>query len=326
MPLYHETPDDPMNQDSRWAERISEDVRMPLIKIGRVVDGNRSFEPAAEYPNREIPEEPVYWSDIEGYLSRISEMEADASRIHVTGFGGDELFASMPSSSWSCLREHPLRLQDIRRQYSADYRVPPYQAILDLTDGTDLHEELRSSFLDAEQGHDHRSSPCGWHDAIRIPEFLTAKARNILYGAVESQLKHADIRPLNPDRSRHQALYSLSMQARMLNQVNRTFASNDITFRSPLSGPRNRGLCAMRPNQCTHRGKSTQSRVIPGAQGHNPRNDIPASRQRRSLIFTVSGMATLEGRAARLNRRRSAGRGGTDRYASHTASSFHADA
>ena len=246
MPLYHETPDDPMNQDSRWAERISEDVRMPLIKIGRVVDGNRSFEPAAEYPNREIPEEPVYWSDIEGYLSRISEMETDASRIHVTGFGGDELFASMPSSSWSCLREHPLRLRDIRRQYSADYRVPPYQAILDLTDSADLHEELRSSFLDAEQGHDHRSSPCGWHDAIRIPEFLTAKARNILYGAVESQLKHADIRPLNPDRSRHQALYSLSMQARMLNQVNRTFASNDITFRSPYldHGIADYALCA----------------------------------------------------------------------------------
>lgn len=84
MPLYHETPDDPMNQDSRWAERISEDVRMPLIKIGRVVDGNRSFEPAAEYPNREIPEEPVYWSDIEGYLSRISEMEADAQAVSMS--------------------------------------------------------------------------------------------------------------------------------------------------------------------------------------------------------------------------------------------------
>ncbi|WP_258184400.1 MULTISPECIES: asparagine synthase-related protein [unclassified Bifidobacterium] len=246
IPLYHETPDDPMNRDSQWAERISMDVRMPLTRIGQVMDGNRSFEATAEYPNGKLPEEPIYWSDIEGYLGRISEMGTGARHIHVMGFGGDELFASLPSSSWSCLREQPLRLRNIRRQYSADYRVSPYQAIRDLTDNTDLHAELRSSFLDAEQGHSHRSSPCGWHDAIRIPEFLTTEARDILCSAVGSQLKKADIQPLDSDRSRHQALYSLAIQARILNQANRMFAPNNITFCSPYldSGIVNSALSA----------------------------------------------------------------------------------
>lgn len=233
MALYHEMPDDPDNHDAEWAVGIATDIRLSLTNLGMVADGNKSFTVCDEYPNGMKPEEPIYWSDIEGYFSRIAELGDGTPHIHVTGFGGDELFASLPASAWSCLREHPTRIWDTAKRYSADYRMSMCQAIHDLIDDTSLGDELSSSFRIAECRSTRRIMPCGWHDAIHIPDFLTSKARELLHSTVIYQLEHEDIQPLNPDRSRHQALYSLAIQARMLNEASRMFAPENITFRSP---------------------------------------------------------------------------------------------
>lgn len=245
--LYHQMPDSPANEDTIWARRIGRELAAPVTMLGTVAEYSRAFEARRPYPNGMTPERPVYWSDSEGYLEQLANSTDSAGvladtgaaagtpRIHITGLGGDELFAPLPASPWSCLREHPAHGWPIATRYRAARRCSRGQAFRELTDRTDLRDELAAAFRAAEQGTAHtvEASACGWHEAIVIPEFLTGKARDLLHDAVMRRLDRDGIQPLDPDRSRHQALYSLALQARTLHEINRMFAPNAIEFRSP---------------------------------------------------------------------------------------------
>ena len=234
--LFNMKPDASSNDDALWASYIAKDVGLPLSCLGTVDQNSKAFDAVSDYPNGVLPEQPLYWSDSESYLCKIAERtNGHSRRLHLMGLGGDELFAPLPASAWSCAHEHPSQLVNIARKYCVAHHISFRQAIQDLMNHTSA--ELARSFNMAIANEPCANCGSSWQESIRIPSFLTNKARNILADLIVPQLEHWDIQSLNPDRSRHQALYSLLKQAQILHQVNMLFAPNHIEFRSLYLDP-----------------------------------------------------------------------------------------
>ncbi|OTN90594.1 hypothetical protein A5819_003094 [Enterococcus sp. 7E2_DIV0204] len=232
--LYHSMSDSKVNSDSKWAQLIANDINHSFTTLNSVGSSGKRFEANLDYPNGVLTDYPLLWADSEGYASSIAESNLNPS-IHLMGLGGDELFSPMPAYAWSRIREKKMRSFSLGLRYCLLSRTPIITGMIELMNKTSFKNAVK---LEVNLGFDNQASRkkrsnLNWCGPIRIPTWLTETCQNSTYElALETIDAISD--SLDLDRSRHQTLESIIFQRRVVNQLNKAYEKDKITWEAPF--------------------------------------------------------------------------------------------
>ncbi|GHF39759.1 asparagine synthase [Streptomyces mashuensis] len=201
-----------------------------------------------------LPDEPaVALSSAPRIRAVRDKAVAHGSRLHIDGFGGDQLLTGHPAYDHDLLRSRPLlalkRLRTLRAL--AGPAGGPAVPLRDLLDGRSY-----GSWLATEADALTRNSPAGprrssvfaWGGALQVPGWLTPEARHLIGEALRQTARTAH--PLAPTRGRHGDLLEIQSVGRMIRQHHQLVDTTEFTQSSPFLDDRVLHVClAVRPEQ-----------------------------------------------------------------------------
>ncbi|NUP23808.1 MAG: lasso peptide isopeptide bond-forming cyclase [Streptomyces sp.] len=233
---YHVMPLDSANEDTAWARKaaamlprarhhmLSSDRAENLLDVGYT----------AEYANA-APEGPSTWASGLAHIQDLAKRAtAEGASLHLTGFGGDELFGRMPAGAWSLARAHPVSGLKLVNRYRLANRWSWGATVRALTDRSTFAQNLAAVAARISAPPPPINEPdFGWVFAPRMPSWATPDA----VAAVRKLLTTAAAEtpgPLDADRARHQALASIVFEGKTVRQVNTAVAGTGIVWDAPL--------------------------------------------------------------------------------------------
>ncbi|MBB4796129.1 lasso peptide isopeptide bond-forming cyclase [Streptomyces nodosus] len=233
---YHVAPLDSANEDTRWAHRaaallpharhhtLTADRAENLFDVGYT----------AEHANT-APEGPSTWASGLAHIRDLAHRaRGEGSSLHLSGFGGDELFGRMPTSAWSLARARPIGGLLLVNRYRLANRWSWGATVRALLDRSTFAQNLTAVATRIGAPPPSLDEPdFGWVFAPRMPAWATPDA----VAAVRELLTEAAGRtpePLDADRTRHQALASLVFEGSTIRQVNTVLAGTGIAWDAPF--------------------------------------------------------------------------------------------
>lgn len=233
---YHVMPLDSANADTRWARRAAE--RMPAARHHTLSADRAENLFDVGYTADLVgaaPEGPSTWASGLAHLQDLAKRAtAEGATLHLTGFGGDELFGRMPAGAWSLARATPVGGLRLVNRYRLANRWPLRATVRELLDRSTFERNLGRVAARIDAPPPPVDDPdFGWVFAPRLPAWATpdavAAVRDLLTDAAEEGPG-----PLDGDRARHQALASLVFEGTNVRQVNTALAGTGITWDAPL--------------------------------------------------------------------------------------------
>ncbi|NJQ01249.1 lasso peptide isopeptide bond-forming cyclase [Streptomyces zingiberis] len=233
---YHVSPLDIANADTFWARRAAEHLpaaRHHLLPADR---GENLFDVGYTDDLRNAaPEGPSTWASGLAHLQDLAgRAAAEGAALHLTGFGGDELFGRMPACAWSLARATPVRGLRLVNRYRLANRWPWRTTVRALLDRSTFRQNLAGAAAAIGEPPPPIDEPdFGWVFAPRMPAWATPDA----VAAVRELLTSAAADgpgPLDADRARHQALASLVFEGTTVRQVNTALAGTGVTWDAPF--------------------------------------------------------------------------------------------
>ncbi len=232
---YHVTPLDGANEDTWWAAKAA--ALLPAARH-RILPADRAENWFTAGYDQAVPgidpEGPANWSSgLAHVMDLAARARKDGAALHLTGFGGDELFGRMPACAWSLVRSRPVSGLRLVNRYRLANRWPAGATVRSLLDTSAFAANLaviadRIGDVSRPGGPDF-----GWSFTPRMPPWATADAvaavRRLLNEAAAAQPT-----PLDRDRTRHQALASLIFEGATIRQVNAVIAGSGITWDAPF--------------------------------------------------------------------------------------------
>lgn len=233
--VFHACADSKWNNDTEWSVKIANDLGTELLFSDRLSSTSFSFNTTDRYGNGALLDQPLMWSDTEGYMRDLARWGEGQPRCHLMGLGGDELFTPMPSHAWSLVREAKFSAPVLWHRYSSRQNIPWIRAARSLasikTFGSDVKKSLQYTF-----DQSHEQDLLAWVSATSAPLFLSDRARALLRESLR-ELSQKSFAPFDKDRSRHQALESLVRQDQIVGQLNQVYQANNILSASPFLDP-----------------------------------------------------------------------------------------
>jgi asparagine synthase (glutamine-hydrolysing) len=233
---YHVTPLDAANEDTAWARKAAallSAVRHHTLPADRTENWfNAGYDPGEFDVD---PEGPATWA---AGLPHIRELAtravAEGSALHLTGLGGDELFGRMPAGAWSLLRARPVRSLRLVNRYRLANRWSFAATMRSLLDSATFGQSLTAvAGRVGEQPRPLSEPDFGWAFGSQLPPWATADAVAAVQGLLV-ETAAGQPRPLDEDRSRHQALASLIFEGSTIRQLNTVIARQGIAWDAPF--------------------------------------------------------------------------------------------
>ncbi len=230
---HHVEPADGDNDDTRWAKRaILDTAARPMISTDRArtsffISGDRD-KPEADLAG------PALWSAGRRHLRAVARIDKrrDVS-LHLTGFGGDELFTPMPAQVWSLWHQSGLPAFPRVTRSALMNRVPVWKLVRAATNRTSITAELtRGPLVDA----DPTEMDLSWGVRLALPRWATPTAEEMVRDLAARSARRKPL-PLSEDRARHQALSSLSYVRDLLNDITLRFSTGHHRWLSPFLEP-----------------------------------------------------------------------------------------
>ncbi|UNO38688.1 asparagine synthase-related protein [Streptomyces sp. MST-110588] len=145
---------------------------------------------------------------------------AHGSRLHLDGFGGDQLLTGHPAHYHDLLRSRPLlALRRLRTQHLlTGTGHPAGSSVRTLLDGGSYRRWFTAGTEALAGGRPRRPrNPLfDWGDALRLPPWLTPEAVGLVTDALREAARAAQ--PLAPTRGRHSDLLAVQDAGRMIRQ------------------------------------------------------------------------------------------------------------
>ena len=174
------------------------------------------------------------WSDTEGYVRALRDRLRTGPHVHFTGLGGDELFAPLPTLPWSLMRKRGIGAPRMAIRYCLNYRIPLRRGIPGLLSTTPYGEWLSREFHELAAHGTTRKDELAWSGHFAFPSYMSERGKNL---ALDLPFDPSGIQPLNRDRTVHQALESLLMQASITQQLGDVFSDSGPKWTSPFLDP-----------------------------------------------------------------------------------------
>lgn len=226
---YHYVASNPSNEDHVWASRVLSDIAIKPRLIGNEI-ANIFFRSDVEVEEPETGG-PFLWGAGRMYLRAVAKSSTDNGvTSHFTGFGGDELFTSMPAQLWSHYQRYGFSSLLTLRRAAKRNRVKLVDLYSEARSATPFHSDLLESWTFSGG---RSAVDLSWGNAMEIPDWVHHDALQAVGEAVRL-LYDQEIQPLSPDRARHQALASLSYEAELLDQISSRFGRDVVEWQSPF--------------------------------------------------------------------------------------------
>ena len=223
------------NLDDIWAGHIINDLRIPHVDFPPIGSTSFTFDATSGYPDGNVPDTPIMWSDTEGYVRALRDRLRTGPHVHFTGLGGDELFAPLPTLPWSLMRKRGIGAPRMAIRYCLRNRIPLRRGIPGLLSTTPYGEWLSREFHELAAHGTTRKDELAWSGHFAFPSYMSERGKNL---ALDLPFDPSGIQPLNRDRTVHQALESLLMQASITQQLGDIFSDSGPKWTSPFLDPR----------------------------------------------------------------------------------------
>ncbi|MFD9326049.1 lasso peptide isopeptide bond-forming cyclase [Streptomyces sp. NPDC060065] len=233
---YHVAPLDSANEDTAWAHKaaallpaarhhtLAADRAENLFDVGYTADhGNVA------------PEGPSTWASGLAHIRDLAKRAtAEGASLHLTGFGGDELFGRMPACAWSLARARPVDGLRLVNRYRLANRWSWGATVRALADRSTFAENLTEVATRIGAPLPPLDEPdFGWVSAPRMPAWATPDAVTAVRQLLTTTAAEAP-EPLDADRTRHQALASLVFEGATIRHVNTALTGTGIHWDAPF--------------------------------------------------------------------------------------------
>jgi asparagine synthase (glutamine-hydrolysing) len=233
---YHVAPLDGANEDTAWARKAA--ALLPAARH-HTLSADRAenwFDVgyAAAAANT-APEGPATWAaGLPHFRDLAKRAEAEGASLHLTGFGGDELFGRMPACPWSLARARPVSGLRLVNRYRLANRWSLGATVRALVDRSTFAANLAAVAARIGAPPPPLSEPdFGWVVTPRMPAWATPDAVAAVRQLITTTAAEAP-EPLDADRTRHQALASLVFEGSTIRQINAVLAGTGIYWDAPF--------------------------------------------------------------------------------------------
>jgi asparagine synthase (glutamine-hydrolysing) len=222
---------DPLCDDVTWARRTVAGLgdvghhviagdRLPMVYEG-LRDVDEHFDepcPAMMHPSRCL------------LIPRLAA--AQGSRLHLTGFGGDELLSGSPAHLHTLARTHPRTALQRLRGFAAQGPWPYRETLRQLWDNSSYRTWLaRAGDLLTAAPLPLETPALDWGTPPRLPPWATPDAVAAVRELIRTAARTA--RPLADGRGQHVELDALGNNSRMVRQVSQLAGRTGITLTAP---------------------------------------------------------------------------------------------
>jgi asparagine synthase (glutamine-hydrolysing) len=239
---------DPLADDVVWAARTVRELRnvehhvipadeMPLVYHGLLELGQPLDEPFAGAVDRDR------------WLAIIRRAAGRGSRLHLTGFGGDELLYGSVAHLHGVLRTNPRAALRHVRGFAAKYRWSRREVLRQLVDARPYHIWLAGVADTVTQTRPPIEEPLlGWGFTPRLPPWTTPAAVQAVRDLIRDEAPGTA--PLAARRGQHRELETMRFVSRLARQLDHMAAGLGIALANPYHDDRviEAGL-AVRPEE-----------------------------------------------------------------------------
>ncbi len=226
---YHVMPADPGNDDSRWASQVMSDIGAVAVVTGS--DSMSSFFAEPSFSVDNDIEGPFMWSAGRDHLHDTAASDiAHGIRVHLTGFGGEELFSAMPAQLWSHLRQRKFRAVATIWRAARMNRTSPFRVFAEACSSTPFHEDILDCLTMPGSA---QALTLSWGSELAFPRWVSEPAKEMIRSLARDHFL-AKVEALSEDRPVHQALVSLSFEVELLRQITQRFGQGELAWRSPF--------------------------------------------------------------------------------------------
>lgn len=222
---------DALDEDAEWAKRTAaanDRIKQHVIPSGSLPLSYASLSRAADY----WTEEPT--TGIASYarvLAVTSVAKQHGSSVHLTGHGGDHLFSTLPTLAADLLRTRPFKGLRLVRSYSAMFEWPLRTVLGQLI----RPGEYRSWLKKAASGAPTASWEypiLSWGLEAHIPEWITDKAKGLIYEEIDIAAK--SVEPLATSPGRHLEIDGVRDGSRLVSALADIAAQEGVNFVAPF--------------------------------------------------------------------------------------------
>jgi asparagine synthase (glutamine-hydrolysing) len=222
---------DPLCDDVTWARRtvaglgdvehhVIAGERLPMVYEGLQDLDDRFDEPcpAAMHPSRCL------------LVPRLAA--ARGSRLHLTGFGGDELLAGSPAHLHTLMRTRPRTAWQRVRGFAAQGPWPYRETLRQLWDTSDYRQWLVRAGDELTAVPPPFETPAlDWGTPPRLPPWATPDAVDAVRELIRTAARTTE--PLAQGRGPHVELEAVGANSRMVRQVGQMAARAGLTLAAP---------------------------------------------------------------------------------------------
>lgn len=217
---------DPLTDDEFWARRTA--TALPRLEHHVVPPSRMPF--TVDHQELSEPLDEPCGLVLDRRWLTIAELAASrGSRVHLSGFGGDELLGGSPAHLHGMLRRTPRNALRDLHGYAAQDRWPYAAALRQLLDPRPYRAWLAGFAAALTGAAVPADSPMlGWGRPITLPSWAAPAAE-----AIRAQIPAA-AEPLAPSHGQHQELSSLRSIGRTFRHLHQMAARRGITLAVPF--------------------------------------------------------------------------------------------